>query len=120
MIGVPHADQTLVANVVLTVGGCDDDVAGARGAEQDPFERVQPRRVHVLDHLHQHGGVIVAEAVVGVGQRTVKQVQPFASSVRQSVEVQPARRERQRARRYIHTGDLCEHRIVQQRRNELS
>ena len=55
-----RAFRHAVLRVVLPVGGGDHHRRGRGEPENHPFERPEPVRLHVLDHLGQHGRVQVA------------------------------------------------------------
>ena len=63
---LPHA-------VVLRVRRRHDDAGRLRRAEHVGLERLQPRRVEVLDHLDQRGRVVALQALVAIGQRAVQE-----------------------------------------------
>ncbi|BDH55430.1 hypothetical protein MTP03_03690 [Tsukamurella sp. PLM1] len=97
VIGVPQPYEVGVEGVVLAVGRRDHDGAGPGSAEHDVLERTEPRRIDVLDHLHEHRRIEGCEAVVLVGESGLEQVDPAALALGHVVEMQALRGALQRA-----------------------
>ena len=72
-------------------------VAGPGLAEQDALERVQARRVEVLDHLDHRRGVEADQPSVAIGQRAVQQLDPLALAVGAGARAAAAGRDLERA-----------------------
>ena len=93
-------------------------VAGRACAEHGPLQRRQPRRVDVLDDLHQHGGVEPGQPRVAVGQRGLSS--RSRSRWRSGIRSRRSRRggDLQRAVRHVDADDLGERRVGEQRREQ--
>ena len=62
--------------------------APLRRAEYHFLERVKPRGVYVLDHLHGDRGVIAGQSLIPVGERPVQQFDALPLLSGQGIEVQ--------------------------------
>ena len=93
--------------VVLRVGRGDHHRGGTRRLPHDTLARGQLRRVHVLDHLHQRGGVVAGQARVAVRQRAVQHPPPAAGRKRLPRHGQVGQHD-------LHPDDLLEPRLLQQ------
>jgi len=82
-------------------------------AEDGVLEGGQPRRVDVLDHFHQHHGVVPGKPVVPVGHRRLEQPDPLALPVGEGVESQPSLGGLEGARGDVDADDLGE-RVVRE------
>jgi len=74
-------------------------------------QRRQPRRVEVLDDLHQDDGVVASEPVIPVGRRGLHELQARPLAVRHPVQVQPPGGDLQRPVRHVHPEHLRERRV---------
>ena len=107
VVPVPEfpSGQPLEQCVVLRVGRGDERRAGFRRAEHHLFERIEPRRVDVLDHLHSDSSVKTGKSFIPVGKGTVQQVNAFPLLVGHGIQMQTLAGRFQRPVRDVDTRD---------------
>ena len=82
---VPAGSDSNVA-LYSAFGVRDDDRGWRRVLEHDPLERLEPRRLDVLDDLDRHRRVEAGETRVAVGERRLEELQPRPRGVAHRVE----------------------------------
>jgi hypothetical protein len=79
-------------------------------------DHLQPRRFDMLNHFHQHGGVVAPHAVVKVDQRAVQQAHaPFRKFI-----LEPSLGNAQRCQRHIQPCELFECPFACERRQQCA
>jgi hypothetical protein len=76
--------------------------------EDAAHEGRQPRQVEVLDHLHQHDGVVTGQPVVAVGRRRLQQLEAGPLGVRHALQVEPPGRQLEGPVGDVDAEDLAE------------
>ena len=117
---MPHADEALVEHVVLAVRRRHDHRARSGGAEDHALERREPRRVDVLDDLHQHGRVVAGVPLVLVGQRALEQLDALGLALAHPLHLQSSGGVLQRPRRDVAARDAGERRCPDEPLQELA
>jgi hypothetical protein len=117
--GFPYR-ESLEADVVLDVGGRDDDRPRLRFPEERAFHRREAVGLEVLDHLHQYCRVEPPDPSIPVRQGGLEERQPFTLARRHRRQVKAPGRRFQRPNGDVNAGDPLEGAILHQRLEELS
>ena len=88
--------------------------------EDDTLEGRQPRRVQVLDNLHDRRRVESVEARIAVDEGPVQQLDACTRRLVHLLQSQTTRGGLERTYRYVNAGHLLERRILQKRLHELT